>query len=57
MIKKKFTQEEINRAIHVAFGAGFSAGESRKYKTSIDAWEATEKAAEFLRRKKLAQKR
>jgi hypothetical protein len=57
MQPKKFTQSDIDRAIHVAFGAGFSAGESRKFKTAIEAWEATQKAADRLRLKQLAQKR
>lgn len=53
---KKFTQSDVDRAIYVAFGAGFSAGESGKFKTSIDAWIATQKAAEQMRRKQLAKR-
>jgi hypothetical protein len=57
MQPKKFTQSDIDRAIYIAFGAGFSAGESSKFRSALEAWEASQKAADRLRRKQLAQKR
>jgi hypothetical protein len=50
-MEKKFTQADIDRAIFTAYGAGFAAGESKKFKNAIDAWEALQKSADQKRRR------
>ena len=55
-MEKKYTQSDIDRAIFTAFGAGWSAGESKKFKSPMDAWEAIQKSADQKKRR-LAQKR
>jgi hypothetical protein len=55
-MEKKFTQSDIDRAIFTAFGAGWAAGESKKFKSPMAAWEELQKSAERKKRL-LAQKR
>lgn len=50
-MKKIYTESDLNQAILTAFGAGFSAGESKKFKTPFDAWEALKRAMERKKRR------